>query len=63
VVIREWSYFTRIRIYDLVGVGVAVLEEVCHWVWAFWFQMLKPNPDSLIFLLHPLSLSASAPWI
>ena len=30
-----------------VGVGVALLEEVCHWEWALGFQMLKPGPVSL----------------
>jgi hypothetical protein len=29
---------------DLLGVVVALLEEVCHWRWALRFQMLKPGP-------------------
>jgi hypothetical protein len=28
----------------LMGVGVALLEEVCHWGWALRFQILKPSP-------------------
>jgi hypothetical protein len=30
MVIREWLYLIVIRWYDLVGVAVALLEEVCH---------------------------------
>jgi hypothetical protein len=28
----------------LVGVGVALLEEVCDWRWALRFQKLKAGP-------------------
>ena len=31
VVTREWHYLGRIRRGGLVGVGMALLEEVCHW--------------------------------
>lgn len=30
-VIREWHWLRRSRRYSLVGIGVALLEEVCHW--------------------------------
>jgi hypothetical protein len=35
--------FERIRC-GLVGVGVALLKEVCHWGRALRFQNLKPGP-------------------
>jgi len=47
LVIREWFYLTKISGCGLVGIGVALLEEVCHWGWVFGFQMLKPGPVSL----------------
>jgi hypothetical protein len=28
----------------LVGVGVALMEEVCHWGWGLRFQKTKPGP-------------------
>ena len=31
----------------LIGLGVTLLEEVCHWGWALRFQVLKPDPVSL----------------
>jgi hypothetical protein len=31
----------------LVGVGVALLEEECHWQWAPRFQKPKPSSVSL----------------
>ena len=34
----------------LVGVGVALLEEVCHWGWALGFQKPKPGALSLSLL-------------
>ena len=33
----------------LFGVGVALLEEVCHWEWALGFQKLKPDPVCCFF--------------
>jgi hypothetical protein len=39
--------FERIRTFDLVGVGVALLKEVCHLRWALRFQKLKPGPVAL----------------
>jgi hypothetical protein len=38
------ALFQRTRPCDLVGVGVAFLEEVCHWRWALKLQMLKLGP-------------------
>lgn len=32
---------------DLVGLGVILLKEVCHWEWALGLQKLKPDPVSL----------------
>lgn len=32
-----------IRIYVFVGLGVALLGEVCHWWWDLGFQMLSPT--------------------
>jgi hypothetical protein len=36
--IREWHYLRGSRRCGLVGVGVALLEEVCY-----WFQKAKPD--------------------
>lgn len=36
-VIREWHYLTGIGGCDLVGVGVALLEKMCHWGWVLGF--------------------------
>lgn len=36
-----------IRTCILDGVGVVLLEEVCHWGWALRFQLFKPGPMSL----------------
>jgi hypothetical protein len=33
-------YLGWIRKCDLIGVGMALLEEVCHWVWDLSLQML-----------------------
>jgi hypothetical protein len=49
IVIREWCYFRRMRGFCFVGVGVALLEEMCHWGWALRFQNPKPDPVSLSF--------------
>ena len=38
-----------IRRHGLVGIGVALLEKVCHSVCAVGFQMLKPG-STLFFL-------------
>ena len=32
-----------IREYCLLGVGVALMKEVCHCTWVLVFQMLKPG--------------------
>ena len=37
----------------LVGIGVALLEEVGHWGYALGFQMLKPDLVALSFFLLP----------
>ena len=42
----------------LVGIGVALLEEVYHCGWALRFQMPKPGPVSLLLSVD-LELSAS----
>ena len=39
---------------SLIGVGVALLEEVCYFVWSLMFEMLK---------LGPVSCSILLPWI
>ena len=43
------ALFERIRTCGLVGIGVALSEEVCHWGWVLRFQKLKASPmaDSL----------------
>jgi hypothetical protein len=43
----------RIRRWDIVGVGVALLEKMCPWGWALRFP--KPMPD--FYISFPLSLS------
>ena len=47
----------------LVGIGVALLEEVCHWRWALRFQKLKLGLVAHCLLLLPedqdVELSAS----
>ena len=35
---REWHYLGRIGRWDLVGVHMALLEEVYHWGWTLRFQ-------------------------
>ena len=35
----------------LLGIGVAFLDEVCHWGRALRFQMLKPGQCVFLFLL------------
>ena len=55
-----------IRRYGLVGVGMAVLEEVCHWGRALRFQMPKPGPVSLSLpanLNVELSAASAAPCL
>lgn len=46
-----------------VGVGVALLKEVCYWGQALRFQMLKPGPVLLSVFLLPLDIDGemSAP--
>lgn len=39
------AFFERIRTCGLVGVHVALLEEMYHWGWALEFQMLKVRPS------------------
>jgi hypothetical protein len=43
--------------------GLALLEEVCYWVWALRLQ--KPTPFTVLFLYHVVfptcKLSATAP--
>ena len=41
---REWHYLRRIKRCGLVGVNVALLEEMCHSGWALKFQKAKPGP-------------------
>ena len=38
------ALFERIMECGLVGGGVALLEEVCHWGWALKFQKPLPRP-------------------
>ena len=49
------ALFEKIRGCGLVGAGVALLEEVCPWVWALRFQELKPGPVTL-FRCLPIQL-------
>lgn len=52
LVIREWHYLKRIGRCGLPGVGVALLEEVCHWQKGLMFQNLQPGQaHSSLFLL------------
>lgn len=39
LVTREWHYFRGIRKCDLVGIGVALVEEVNQEGWALGFQI------------------------
>jgi hypothetical protein len=39
-----------IRRCGFVGIGVALLEEMCHWGWALGLQ--KPSPGLVPFSLH-----------
>lgn len=38
LVIRFWHNFRRIKRCFLIGVNVDMLEKVCQWRWALWFQ-------------------------
>jgi hypothetical protein len=49
---------TRIKSYALVGVEVALLEELCHCGWALKFQ--KPSQASTT--PTPASVSVSLSW-
>jgi hypothetical protein len=40
---------------SLVEIGVALLEEVCHWGWALRFQKLQPNPMAHLLFLVPVN--------
>ena len=40
--------------------SVALLEEVCHWGWAFMFQKIHVIPS---YLHIPLSISVSGLWV
>lgn len=51
---QEWHYLRRIRGFDLVGVGVFLVEEVCCWEWTLRLQNLTSNS----FSLPPLPLCA-----
>ena len=42
------ALFERIMECGLVGGGVALLEEVCHWGWALKFQ--SPSQDQYLSL-------------
>lgn len=44
---QEWHYLRRIRGFDLVGVGVFLVEEVCCWEWTLRLQNLMSNSFSL----------------
>jgi hypothetical protein len=60
---REWSYWRC----GLVGVGVTLLEEMCHWGWALRSQMIKPGSmaHSLVPADPDIELSATSPvpWL
>lgn len=51
--LNEW-FFESIRRWDLIGVGVILLDEMCHCWWvcvcgeAFILQSLKPGPVPLL---------------
>lgn len=54
LVIWEWNYLRRIWGCGFVGAGVAVIEEVCHWLRSLRFQNAKSGPVSFsLFLLPP----------
>ena len=36
---------------DIFGVGMDLLEEVCHWVCSLGFKKLKPGPACSLFLV------------
>ena len=46
-VVERFEKMIRTRRCSLVGAGVALLEEVCHWGWALRFQKPMPGPTSL----------------
>jgi hypothetical protein len=58
---KKWHYWRC----GPVGVGVALLEEVCHWGRALRLQKLKAGPVSHLLFLLPanpdVELSASSP--
>jgi hypothetical protein len=41
---------------EVAQLGVALLEEVCHWGWALRFQILKPSLVSLSLFLLPIQM-------
>ena len=60
LVTREWNCLGRIRRYGRAGVGVALLEEVCHWGWALRFQKSMPGPVSLCMVPVDQDIKVSA---
>ena len=54
---RDWHYLREISGYGLVGRGVVLMEEVCHWGVGFGVAETKARPSELhnVFLL-PLDL-------
>jgi hypothetical protein len=56
MVIREWSYLGETGRHDLVGVGVALLKEVCHWGWALRIQGPESGLVALSLFLLPVDL-------
>jgi hypothetical protein len=46
LVIREWHYLTGIRRCGPSGVGVVLMEKVCHWEWGFEVSEAQARPKA-----------------
>ena len=51
--IGEWHYLRRIRRCGLVGVGVALLEEICHRELGFEVSKAQARPSATLLPIDP----------
>lgn len=63
LIIVVCHYLTWIRRCGFFGVGVSLLEEVCHQRWALGLQMFKLSPVFKLFLLSAGDVEATLTYL
>lgn len=56
LVFRERQYFTGIRVYGIVGIGMVLWEKECHWGGCFEVSNPQTRPSAPYFFIASIQM-------